>query len=73
MLQLAVQHMQAVVPPLRQYSFMLPQLVEEVVLRALAKKPEDRFVCVSAFADALEMAVEQSARSAGYPTMREKA
>jgi serine/threonine protein kinase len=71
-LQLAVQHVQSAVPPLRQYCFMLPQLVEEVVLRALAKKPEDRFVCVAAFADAFESAVEQSARDATYPTFREK-
>ena len=71
-LQLSMQHIQTAVPPLRQYSFMLPQLVEDVVLRALAKNPEDRFVCVSAFADALELAVEQSARNAAYPTIRDK-
>jgi serine/threonine protein kinase len=70
--QLSIQHIQKAVPPLRQHSFMLPQLVEEVVLRTLAKDPEDRFVCVSAFADALESAVEQSVRNATYPTIREK-
>jgi serine/threonine protein kinase len=71
-IQLSLQHIQSAVPPLRQLSFMIPQLVEKVVLQTLAKNPEDRFACVSAFADALEGAVEQSVRNATYPTIREK-
>jgi serine/threonine protein kinase len=70
--QLATQHIQAPVPPIRQKSFMVPQLVEEVVQRSLTKDPKDRFVCVSEFAHALEQAVEQAGRNAAYPTIREK-
>lgn len=70
--QVVNQHIESSVPPLRQYSFMLPQPVQEVVLRALAKDPEDRFVCVSEFADALEDAIVQAGRNAAYPTIRDK-
>ncbi len=69
---LASQHINASVPPLRLYSFMVPQLVEEVVRRALTKDPKDRFVCVSEFAHALENAIVQAGRNATYPTVREK-
>ncbi len=70
--QLASQHIQTSVPPLRQYSFMIPQLVEEVVQRALTKDPEDRFGCIAEFAHALESAVVQARRNATYPTIRER-
>jgi serine/threonine protein kinase len=70
--QLASQHIQTAVPPLRQYSFMIPQLVEEVVQRALTKDPKDRFGCVAEFAHTLESAIVQARRSAAYPTIREQ-
>src|SRR5947207_2970193 len=43
-------------PPLCQQLPTLPPQIEQVVFTALAKKPEDRFASVSAFATALEQA-----------------
>ena len=54
--EIAIKH--AVVPPpsLRARVPTLSPAVEEVVLRALAKDPKERFGSVVAFADALERA-----------------
>ena len=54
--EIAIKH--AVVPPpsLRERVLTLSPAVEEVVLRALAKDPKERFGSVLAFADALERA-----------------
>jgi tRNA A-37 threonylcarbamoyl transferase component Bud32 len=46
-------------PPLREHDPSLPQAVEDVVLKALAKDPRDRFVSVSLFAQALERACQE--------------
>ena len=54
--QLAQQHMSALPPPLREKDPSLPEAVESVVLKALAKEPEDRYVSVQLFAQALERA-----------------
>ncbi len=51
------QHLMHTPPPLRAKVPHLPEAVEQVVLRALAKKPEDRFVSVLDFAKALEQAI----------------
>src|ERR1700676_3440188 len=56
MFQLGMQHLIEPVPPLREKLPSLSPRVEAVVLRALAKKPEDRFPSVQAFAEALEEA-----------------
>jgi serine/threonine protein kinase len=48
------QHMQISPVPLRQICPELPDAVESVVLRALAKDPKQRFVSVQAYALALE-------------------
>ena len=50
------QHLSTPPPSLRAQYPELPIAVEQVVLKALAKKPEDRFPSVQAFADALERA-----------------
>src|SRR5690348_8740914 len=54
--ELIQQHLTAAPPPLRERCPDLPVTVEQVVLRALAKNPQERYVSVSAFAQALERA-----------------
>jgi len=55
-IQLMYQHIEEPVPPLCDTLPTLSPRVEAVVLKALAKKPEDRFPSVQAFAEALEEA-----------------
>ena len=43
-------------PPLREKEPTIPPQVEEVILKALAKEPKERFESVEAFANALEQA-----------------
>src|SRR6266516_2053126 len=50
------QHMSVAPPPLRESSPGVPAEVEAVVLRALAKDPQQRFVSVLAFAQSFERA-----------------
>ena len=54
--QLITQHLHTPPPPLRSKVPSIPQAVEDVVLKALAKNPRDRFESVMAFAEALERA-----------------
>ena len=54
--QLLNQHVSALPPPLREKDPSLPEAVESVVLKALAKNPEQRYVSVQLFAQALERA-----------------
>lgn len=56
--QIMYHHLQAPPPSLRAKSPSTPQPVEDVVMRALAKDPKDRFESVQAFADALERAYQ---------------
>jgi hypothetical protein len=49
--------------PLSRLNQAVPQSVEAVVLRALAKKPADRFQSVAEFATALEQAASQASAS----------
>ncbi len=53
---IALQHMQATPPSLKSKVPTLPQEVENVVLKALAKSPHQRFASVGAFAQAFERA-----------------
>ena len=55
--ELAAQHCLAKPPPLRAAHPGLPQPIEAVILHALAKRPEQRFTNIQAFANALERAV----------------
>src|SRR6266487_946165 len=55
------QHMHVAPAPLRQIYPELPAAVETVVLRALAKDPQQRFVSVQAYAFALERASRENA------------
>lgn len=53
---LAYQHINDPVPPLRVFVPSLPINVEDVVMKALSKQPQERFPSVQAFAQALEEA-----------------
>ncbi len=57
---LAVQHMTTPPLPLRHHLPDLPAAVDAVILKALAKAPEDRFERIQEFADALREAAEPS-------------
>jgi serine/threonine protein kinase len=59
-IEIAMQHSQAQPQPLREQVPTLAPAIEQVVLRALAKDPKDRFASVREFAEALAIAVEQS-------------
>ncbi|HAT44002.1 MAG TPA: hypothetical protein DCS90_02765, partial [Ktedonobacter sp.] len=56
--QLMYQHFSVEPPPPSTYNTQLPKAVDAVLLRALAKKPEERFPSIVAFASALEQAVQ---------------
>src|SRR6266487_3399896 len=58
--ELINQHIHAAPAPLRQICPELPASVETVVLRALAKDPQQRFVSVQAYAFALERASREN-------------
>jgi serine/threonine protein kinase len=55
--QIAYQQVSTPPPPLRQHNPSLPQAVEDVVLKALAKDPQERHANVELFALALEQAI----------------
>jgi hypothetical protein len=50
-------------PPLREWNPYIPEQVEAVILRALAKEPAERFPDMVAFAAAYREAVEQAANA----------
>lgn len=58
-IQIAFQHKIVVPPSLREQNPSIPQAVEDVIMKALSKKPEDRFENVTAFADAFERAAAE--------------
>src|SRR5437588_7218914 len=58
--EVAYQHMTVEPPPLREKDSSLPEEVEAVVLKALAKDPQDRYASVQLFAQALERACERN-------------
>ncbi|HET7640206.1 MAG TPA: serine/threonine-protein kinase, partial [Ktedonobacteraceae bacterium] len=57
-IQVALQHITNPIPSLRAKRPDLPYGVEQVLLRALSKEPEQRFLNIQAFADALEQAAQ---------------
>lgn len=54
--QLMYQHFNAQPLPPSTYNSQVPQSIDEVVLRALAKKPEERYPSIADFASAFEQA-----------------
>lgn len=65
-IEVALQHITDPVPSLRDKIPTVPPGVERVLLRALAKEPEQRYPGIRAFAEALERAAQ--ARDATYQT-----
>jgi len=59
-LEIAIKHVSVPPPPLRSQVSDLSPALEEVVLRALAKEPEQRFATVQEFALALQQATHGS-------------
>jgi serine/threonine protein kinase len=53
------QHISVSPPPIRQKRPSIPATVEDVILKALAKDPQQRFASVTAFAQALEDASQK--------------
>ncbi len=60
------QHAYEPVPPLREQLPTLPQAIEQVIMRALAKEPHQRFATVQDFATTLKK-VSQTKQSASTP------
>ena len=58
--QVMYQHFSAQPLPPSTYNSQLPPAVDAVILRALAKKPEDRFPSIADFAAAFEQAAQSS-------------
>ena len=55
--ELIAQHQFAIPPPLHEKVPDFPPAIEQVVMKALAKDPEDRYASVKDFADVLETAI----------------
>lgn len=64
--QLVYQHVSTPPPPLREKDPSLPESVETVILKALAKDPQQRHASVQIFAQALEQAVQDKERDLRY-------
>lgn len=64
--EVATQHIFAPPPPLREKVPTLSEEVEQVVLKALSKDPQQRFVNIQAFAEALEQAANGTRISGPY-------
>src|SRR5712691_1478978 len=56
--QLMFHHFTTQPPPPSTFNSLLSSAIDAVLLRALAKKPEDRFPAIAAFASAFEQAVQ---------------
>ncbi|HEX7736201.1 MAG TPA: serine/threonine-protein kinase [Ktedonobacteraceae bacterium] len=79
-MEIATQHMFTPPPAPRSLDASIPEAVEEIILTALAKKPEERFLDVESFARALEKAALSTlspgealllAEQPGSPEMRD--
>ncbi len=65
-------HTMSDVPPIRQVRGTVPEEVEDVVMRSLAKVPADRFPSLSAFAEALEDSMQSGGAHLGRSERRRK-
>lgn len=62
---IAIKHFQSEIPSVREFDPRIPQALENVVLQATSKRPNDRYDSVAAMADDLETAL--SPRRASEP------
>jgi serine/threonine protein kinase len=67
-LKIVLQIIQAPPPSLQEKARMLPRAVEQVIVKALAKKPEERFATIKAFSNALVEASQKALDSPTRPT-----
>jgi outer membrane protein assembly factor BamB/serine/threonine protein kinase len=58
--EIVIRHRLDAPPPLRTYRQDLPAEAEQVIARALAKQPEERFATIEQFAQALNAALQQT-------------
>ena len=72
LIEVAMQHLTMPPPPLREHIPELAPAIEEVVLRALAKEPEQRFTRVQDFAEALQDASLAASIPLTYPASIEE-
>ena len=63
----AMKHITQPVPPPQQFISNLPAMVEQAILRALAKEPENRFSDAAAFGNALERIAAGVVQAAAQP------
>ncbi len=68
LIEVAMQHLTMPPTPLHEYLPELPFAIEKVVLRALAKEPEQRFMYVQDFAVALQAAASASSTPSTFAT-----
>lgn len=68
-IEIVTQHLSAPPPPLNEQVLAIPHAAQQVLLKALAKDPHQRFARVQDFADALEQAYQ----SKGQPLMAQHA
>ncbi|HLG60877.1 MAG TPA: serine/threonine-protein kinase [Ktedonosporobacter sp.] len=71
--EICMKHLTMPPPPLHPGHALITPEIWDVVSRALAKKPEDRFPTVQAFAHALEDAVEAAQRQKRVPLVNKMA
>jgi eukaryotic-like serine/threonine-protein kinase len=67
-LKIVLQIIQAPPPSLQEKALRLPATVEQVIVKALAKKPEERFATIQAFSHALREASEKAVDGPIRPT-----
>ncbi len=67
-MQTAAQIITTPPPPLREKAPKLPLALEQVIMKALAKKPEERFATIQAFSHALREASQRAVDGPTQPT-----
>jgi Tol biopolymer transport system component len=66
--EIAMQHLTVAPPPLQQFLPIFPDVVQRVILKALAKNPKERYSSISEFATALQHPFYDTATVANLPT-----
>lgn len=66
-LAVVLKHVNDPIPSPQQLNATIPPLIEEVILQALAKNPDDRYPSVHEFGRALRYAVKHSTMDTGVP------